>query len=506
MQARTVVLCILDGWGTSTELTGNAPLLAHTPTIDKIMRECPNATLITHGQDVGLPRGQMGNSEVGHMNIGAGRVVNMDLGRINSAIKNGTYAANPALDRFLSRIKVSGGKVHLMSLLSDGGVHGHISHLSATMKILHENKLTTALHVIADGRDVAPSSIKKFLHQLYKIMPSNTFVASLTGRYYALDRDNRWDRIKKAYDAMILGKAEMEFQSIEDAVTSGYNKSLLDEFLPACTIGNYEGANDGDGFFCMNFRADRARQLISAINDPNFQEFDVSNRPYWAAVLGMVSYSNQHDLYMGSCFPKQNIKNTLGEWIAKYGKSQFRLAETEKYPHVTYFFNGGQEAPLEKEQRLMPASPRVPTYDLKPEMSSKAVTNSLIKAIKKNFDLVVVNYANPDMVGHSGNLKAAVMACEAVDRAIAEVLPVLKSTASIMLLTADHGNCESMIDLETGLPHTAHTTNPVLISLVNGPDGVGLSNGGKLSDVAPTILSLMRIPPPQEMTGRSLLC
>ena len=505
MQAKPVVLCILDGWGLSASATGNAPAEAHTPTVDRIMESCPNATLITHGRDVGLPKNQMGNSEVGHTNIGAGRIVAMHLGQIDLAIETGGFTKNPALNDFIVKLKSSSGTAHILSLLSDGGVHGQFSHLIATLKTLYDNNIPTALHIIADGRDVAPKSIMTYLAQLQDQMPRNTFIATLTGRYYALDRDNRWERVKDAYDAIMYGSGVQHFESTIKSIEVGYKNGQSDEFLPASVIGNYKGVQNGDGLFCLNFRADRARQILSALADPKFTHFDRSKKPHWIAVLGMVPYSDHHETFMGTCFPKQAIKNTLGEWVSRQGKKQFRLAETEKYPHVTFFLNGGQELLYSGEERHMPPSPKVATYDLKPEMSSDSVTESLIEAIKTEFDLIVVNYANPDMVGHTGDLAAAVKACEAVDRCLGAVLPVLKEVGGVMLLTADHGNCETMIDQLSGLPHTAHTTNLVPIALVNAPSGVGLCEGGRLADVAPTLLTLMGLPLPPEMTGRSLL-
>ena len=505
MQAKPLVLCILDGWGFSAEKVGNAPYLAKTPAIDHIMRNYPNSKLVTHGKDVGLPVDQMGNSEVGHFNIGAGRILQMALNQIDLSIESGAYAQNRALNSFSSQVKASGGTAHLMSLLSDGGVHGHLSHLVATLEILYREQVPTAVHLIADGRDVAPSSITGYLAKFCKDLPPTAFIATLTGRYYALDRDNRWDRVKKAYYAMILGQAEKRFSTAEAAIEEGYRKCLSDEFLPACTIADYEGSKDGDAFFCLNLRADRARQICSAVADNNFQEFEIPHRREWSAVLGMVPYSEKHNRYMDICFPKKEIKNTLGEWIARQGKTQFRLAETEKYPHVTFFFNGGQETPHAGEDRWMPASPKVATYDLQPEMSSEEVTTALIKAIYKRFDLIVVNYANPDMIGHTGNLEAAILACEAVDKCVGKALDALKAVGGVMLLTADHGNCETMVDLTTSMPHTAHTINLVPIALVNGPCDVGLKEGGRLADIAPTVLSIMGLPSPPEMTGRSLL-
>ena len=505
MQAKPVVLCILDGWGLSTSNTGNAPALAHTPTIDHILETYPHSTLITHGPSVGLPKDQMGNSEVGHTNIGAGRIVAMDLGQIDLAIETGAFKKNSALNVFIEKLKSSGGTAHILSLLSDGGVHGQFSHLIATLKSLNEHNIPAALHIVADGRDVAPKSIISYLTQLQDQMPPNTLIATLTGRYYAFDRDNRWERVKDAYEAMVHGTSAQHFESAEKAIDAGYQNGKSDEFLPASVIGHYKGVRDGDGLFCLNFRADRARQILSALADPEFADFDRDNRPSWKTTLGMVSYSDRHETFMDTCFPKQVIKHTLGDWVSRHGKRQFRLAETEKYPHVTFFLNGGQELPHTGEERHMPPSPKVATYDLKPEMASEAVTDSLIEAIKTGFDLIVVNYANPDMVGHTGDLTAAVKACEAVDHCLGSVLPTLEKVGGVMLLAADHGNCETMVDQKTGLPYTAHTTNLVPVALINGPAGIGLRDGGRLADVAPTLLALMNLPIPPEMTGRSLL-
>ena len=505
MQAKPVVLCILDGWGLRTSNTGNAPAQAHTPNMDHIMETYPHSTLITHGPNVGLPKNQMGNSEVGHTNIGAGRIVAMDLGKIDLAVETGAFKKNLALNVFMEKLKSSGGTAHILSLLSDGGVHGQFSHLIATLKSLNEHNIPAALHVVADGRDVPPKSIVTYLTQLQDQMTPNTFIATLTGRYYAFDRDNRWERVKDAYDAMVHGTSAQHFESALKAIVAGYQNGKSDEFLPASVIGHYKGVKDGDGLFCLNFRADRARQILSALADPEFAQFDRDNKPSWKTILGMVPYSDHHETFMDTCFPKQVIKHTLGEWVSMQGKRQFRLAETEKYPHVTFFLNGGQETPHIGEERHMLPSPKVATYDLKPEMASEAVTKSLIEAVITGFDLIVVNYANPDMVGHTGDFAAAVKACEAVDHCLGSVLPTLKKMRGVMLLTADHGNCETMVDQKTGLPHTAHTTNLVPVALINAPTGTRLCDGGKLADVAPTLLALMHLPSPPEMTGRSLL-
>ena len=505
MTAKSVVLCILDGWGQSDIKEGNAPALADTPTFDRIMRDCPSSTLITYGPDVGLPSGQMGNSEVGHMNIGAGRVVAMDLGQIDLAIESGEFEKNIALNAFIETLIKTGGTAHLMGVVSDGGVHGHLNHLIAALTAINKAGVPTMLHLFTDGRDVAPSSAMSYLKALNDQLPTNVEVGTLTGRYYAMDRDNRWDRVKTAYDAIIHGVSQSRAKTADEAVEQAYGKNLSDEFIPATVIKGYEGAKDGDGIFCLNFRADRAREILSAIADPVFEDFPTGARPKWASVLGMVNYSDRHNEYMKTCFPKQEIVNTLGAWVAQHGKRQFRLAETEKYPHVTFFLNGGKEPPEKNEDRNMPKSPPVATYDLKPEMSAPEVTKSFVSAIEEGYDLIITNFANPDMVGHTGDLDAAITACSAVDGGLAEVLTALENSGGIMVLTADHGNCETMIDPHTGAAHTAHTLNPVPIALVGGPPDVSLRDGGKLGDIAPTLLDLMGLDVPLEMTGKSLL-
>ncbi|TCL00615.1 phosphoglycerate mutase [Shimia isoporae] len=500
---KPVVLCILDGWGVSEDTTANAPFLAATPNFDAMMAECPNATLITHGPDVGLPSGQMGNSEVGHTNIGAGRVVAMDLGQIDLAIEDGSFFENVALQAFIAKMKETGGTAHLMGVISDGGVHGHLTHVLAAIRAATDAGVPVALHAITDGRDVAPKSALEFIETLDAGMPDGARVATLTGRYFAMDRDNRWERVSKAFDAWVSGEGRTA-SSAGEAVQAGYDRGESDEFVEATVIGDYAGAQDGDGFFCLNFRADRAREILAALAQPGFDAFDVTARPEWAAVLGMVDYSEKHNTYMTTAYPKQEISNTLGEWVAKAGKTQFRLAETEKYPHVTFFLNGGEETPSEGEDRFMPKSPKVATYDLQPEMSSVEVTEQFVAAIEQGYDLIVTNYANPDMVGHTGSLEAAMAACAAVDEGLGKVRAALDAAGGAMIVTADHGNCETMVDPDTGGPHTAHTLNPVPVILVNGPDGAGLRQG-RLADLAPTLLELMGLEQPAEMTGESLI-
>ena len=499
---KPVVLTILDGWGLREDPTANAPKLANTPTMDHLMATCPNATLVTHGPDVGLPKGQMGNSEVGHTNIGAGRVVAMDLGQIDLAIEDGSFFENAAILDFARAVRDAGGRAHVMGVVSDGGVHGHISHIKAAVKMLTDQGVEVVLHAITDGRDVAPTSAKGFIADLQDSLPEGAIIGTVIGRYFAMDRDTRWDRVERAYKAMILGQgasADTAIKAVEHAYDTGQN----DEFIEPCVIGDYSGLAKGDGFFCLNFRADRAREILAAIGDPAFDGFD-REKPALSGLLGMVDYSKSHDAYMTTAYPKQEIKNTLGEWVAKHGKRQYRLAETEKYPHVTFFLNGGQETPEEGEDRFMPKSPNVATYDLQPEMSADEVTDKFVAAVEAGYDLIVTNYANPDMVGHTGDLDAAIKACEAVDAGLGRVLDAVKKAGGAMIVTADHGNCETMVDPETGGPHTAHTTNPVPVILVGGPEGASLDHG-RLADLAPTVLALMDLPKPDEMTGENLI-
>ncbi len=500
---KPVVLCILDGWGLREETAFNAPALAKTPNFDRLMATCPHNTLITHGPDVGLPTGQMGNSEVGHTNIGAGRVVAMDLGQIDLAIEDGSFFKNDALLNFAAKVKAAGGTAHIAGLTSPGGVHSHQDHLVAAAKALTDQGLTVLIHAITDGRDVAPQSAREQLAAFEAALPEGARVVSLSGRYFAMDRDNRWDRVSQAYHAMVHAKGP-RFGSVDAAIAAAYDAGTTDEFIPPAVIGDFAGMQDGDGLFFINFRADRAREILRAIGEPGFDAFDPAPRPALSGLLGMVEYSDAHNAYMTTCFPKRDIVNTLAEWVAKHGKTQFHTAETEKYPHVTFFLNGGKEAPVEGETRYMAASPKVATYDLQPEMSAPDVTVHFVEAIHAGYDLIVTNYANPDMVGHTGDLDAAIAACEAVDAGLGRVIEALEAVGGAMIVTADHGNCETMWDEETNGPHTAHTTNPVPVILFGGPEGATLGHG-RLADLAPTLLELMHLPQPAEMTGKSLI-
>jgi 2,3-bisphosphoglycerate-independent phosphoglycerate mutase len=500
---KPVVLCILDGWGLRDEVEGNAPRLARTPHFDRIMATCPNATLTTFGPDVGLPQGQMGNSEVGHTNIGAGRVVAMDLGQIDLAIEDGSFAVNPPLLDFIATLKETGGTAHVIGLVSDGGVHGHITHMIAAVTALRDHDIPVVIHALTDGRDVAPRSAQGYFQTLSAALPAGVTVATVTGRYFAMDRDNRWDRVANAYHAILRARGETA-TTAADAVDAAYLRGESDEFITPTVLAGYEGARDGDGLFCLNFRADRAREIMAAIGDPDFDAFDTAERPKFAALMGMAEYSDRHMSFMTTMYPKPHIVNTLGAWVAQNGLRQFRLAETEKYPHVTFFLNGGEELPENGEDRFMPRSPNVATYDLQPEMSCGEVTDHFVQAIADGYDLIVVNYANPDMVGHTGDLKAAIAACEAVDEGLGRVLSALETAGGAMVITADHGNCETMVDPETGGPHTAHTLNPVPVAVFGAPAGATLRSG-RLADLAPTVLQLMGLDQPPEMTGKSLL-
>jgi len=500
-----VVLCILDGWGLSEDNISNAPVLAQTPNFDYLWKNYPKTTLLTHGTDVGLPEGQMGNSEVGHMNIGAGRIISMDLGQIDLEIENKNFFKNKNLLKHLQNIKKNNGRAHLMGILSDGGVHGHINHLITSIRLFQSHDVPVILHLITDGRDVAPQSAMEFVNKINPLLSQKVQVGTVSGRYYAMDRDNRWERIQLAYNAIIFGNSDQKTSNIQMAIKKAYEYDFTDEFIPPTVINQYPGIKEIDGFFCLNFRADRSRQILSAIGDPNFLQLEIGNRPRISDLLGMVEYSDNHNTFMAACYPKPKIKNTLGEWVSLAKKKQLRVAETEKYPHVTYFLNGGSEKSFTGEVRNMPHSPKVTTYDLKPEMSSKAVTDTLVDAIDNKYDLIVTNYANPDMVGHTGNLHATIEACEAVDKSLGHLVNALRKVEGTLFLTSDHGNCEVMIDPFTGDPHTSHTLNPVPAILFNGPKNKSLSNGGRLSDIAPTILELMDLKPPPEMTGNSLL-
>ncbi len=504
MSKKPVILCILDGWGQRAEREANAVALADTPNFDRIWRDCPHAQLAAHGPAVGLPEGQMGNSEVGHMTIGAGRIVWMDLPRIDKAIADGEFVANAQLQAFVAALKRSGGTAHLAGLASPGGVHAHQRHIAAAAQAIAAEGVPVSVHAFLDGRDVAPKSAGGQIAELEAALPGIARIATVSGRFYAMDRDKRWDRVEAAAKAMLRAEGDAA-ASAADAIQAAYARGETDEFVTPAAIGDYRGVRDGDGLFFLNFRADRAREILGALVDPDFDGFTVAPKPHWAAVLGMVEYSDRLDELMPAMFPSADIANTLGAWVAGKGVRQFRIAETEKYPHVTFFFNGGVETPDAGEERYMAASPKVRTYDMQPEMSAPEVSAHLADAIRSgDYGLIVCNFANPDMVGHTGDLDAAIKAVEAVDRGLGQALDALAEVGGAMLVTADHGNCEVMVDPETGGPHTAHTLNPVPVVMVGGPERARLRSGG-LCDLAPTLLALMGVPKPPEMSGQSLI-
>jgi 2,3-bisphosphoglycerate-independent phosphoglycerate mutase len=503
IQRRPVMLAILDGWGWREDAADNAVRLARTPGFDKLWETCPHALLHTSGKDVGLPDGQMGNSEVGHLNIGAGRVVLQDLPRINQAVDNGEIAKAPALLKLIESLRKSHGACHLMGLVSPGGVHSHQDHAVALAKVLASAKVTTVVHAITDGRDTPPQAGAEYVERLSAALPSQATIGTVCGRYYAMDRDNRWDRIAKAYGAMVAAEGP-HFADALAAIADAYAHKVGDEFIVPAVIGGYRGMKDGDGVLCFNFRSDRVRQILTALLDPKFSAFARPRVVRFAAATGMAQYSEELDKLLSTMFPPLSLANVLGAVVAKAGRTQLRMAETEKYPHVTYFLNGGEEHRFAGEDRILVPSPKVATYDLQPEMSAPELTERALAAIGSDqYDLIVLNYANPDMVGHTGKLDAAIKAVETVDAGLGRIVDAIRGAGGALLVTADHGNCELMRDPQTGGPHTAHTTNPVPVVLVG--EGEAALAEGKLADVAPTLLELMDLPQPPEMTGRSLI-
>jgi len=503
-ERRPVVLVVLDGWGWREDVADNAIRQAKTPSFDRLWSAGPRSFLRTSGRDVGLPDGQMGNSEVGHLNIGAGRVVMQDLPRINDAVASGEIARAPALTDFVQKLRQSRGTCHLLGLVSPGGVHSHQDHAAALARILADAGVPTVLHALTDGRDTPPQSADEYLQALIAALPAAVPIVTVCGRYYAMDRDKRWERVAKAYDTIVAAEGP-RFADARMAVSDAYSKQMFDEFIVPAVIGNYAGMHDGDGVLCFNFRADRVREILAAMIDPAFSGFARKHVVRFAAAVGMAQYSEELDKRMQTIFPPQTYPNILGEVVAAAGRTQLRMAETEKYPHVTYFLNGGREEPYSGEDRVMVPSPKVATYDLQPEMSAPELTAKAVEAIRSGkYDLIVLNYANPDMVGHTGSLPAAIKAVETVDTGLGKIADAIESVGGALLVTADHGNCEMMRDPETGGPHTAHTTNPVPLVLLGARNRALLADG-RLADIAPTLLELMDLPKPSEMTGVSLL-
>ncbi|MDF1722720.1 MAG: 2,3-bisphosphoglycerate-independent phosphoglycerate mutase [Minwuia sp.] len=495
-----VVLCILDGWGHRDDPADNAIALADAPNWRRLSRTCPQTMIETSGLAVGLPDGQMGNSEVGHMNIGAGRVVMQDLPRIDAAIQDGSLRADPRLKAMAERCPT----VHIIGLLSPGGVHAHQDHIVALAQTLVDGGASVLVHAILDGRDTPPKSAGDYLDAVDRALPHGAALATLIGRYWAMDRDKRWDRIELACNALVNGVAT-PFPDWQSALEDAYAADETDEFVKPRRLAAFDGMADGDGLLMANFRADRAREILTALLDPHFDGYVRSRRLTFGAAIGLTEYSQALNPFLETLFPSEDLPDTLGEVVSRAGKTQLRISETEKYAHVTFFLNGGQEQQYEGEDRILIPSPDVATYDLQPEMSAAEVTGHLVKRIRdRQTDLIIVNFANPDMVGHTGDLAAAITAVETIDGCLGALSEAILEADGTLLITADHGNLEMMRDPETGQPHTAHTTNPVPLTMVNGPADMVLQPG-RLADLAPTVLRLMGLAQPAAMTGSCLL-
>lgn len=502
MPQKPVMLIILDGFGYREDTADNAVALANTPNFDRLWASSPHALLYTSGRVVGLPDGQMGNSEVGHLNIGAGRVVMQELPKIDTAIEDGSLAKNQTILNFIAALKASGGTAHLLGLVSPGGVHAHQTHEVALAKILSEAGVPVMAHVWTDGRDTPPESGLDYVTRYQTALGAHAKIGTLVGRYYAMDRDQRWERVSQAYELLVDGKG-VAFPTAEAAIKASYANSVTDEFIKPAVIGDYVGIKDGDAIICANFRADRVREVLTALLDPTFTGFK-ARQPKLVGAVGMTAYSDALAPFMQTVFPPEQLDDILGEVVAARGLHQLRMAETEKYPHVTYFFNGGVEQPFPNEDRILVPSPKVATYDLQPEMSAPELTEKAVAAIGTGkYDMIILNFANPDMVGHTGVLAAAIKAVETVDNSLGKIWEAVHQQGGAILVTADHGNCEMMRDPVTGGPHTSHTTNPVPVFLAGGPEGAKLHDG-VLADLAPTILKLLGVPQPTAMTGKSL--
>ena len=507
---KPIVLTVLDGWGYRPELAGNAIALARKPNYDRLIREFPNTLIRTSGPSVGLPEGQMGNSEVGHLNIGAGRIVQMDITRIEMLLSSGDFSKQPLLASAIERAR--GHQLHLMGLLSDGGVHSHINHLFALLKLAREAKIEKVfVHCFMDGRDTPPNSGIDYIAQLeQKLREYGGQIATVSGRYYAMDRDNRWERIERAYRALVHGACEASFASAAEAVRASYEKGVTDEFIVPAVITNADQTapraviRDDDAVIFFNYRADRAREMTRALMDPTFTEFVDPARPKNLEYLAMTQYDKAWP-WLRYLIAPEKLQHILANVFAEREYKNLRVAESEKYAHVTYFFNGGIEKPFVGEERVMIPSPKVPTYDLKPEMSVESVADTVVHAIEKgDFDAIIMNFANADMVGHSGKLEATIKAVESIDVALGRIFQALRPRGGAWIITADHGNAETMIDPVTGGPHTYHTTNPVPFILLTEDDRLELAPGGSLRDISPTLLGVLDVPEPPEMTGRDL--
>ena len=505
-KVRPAVLLILDGWGMSDNTDHNAIAAAKKPVWDSLWATYPHTAIRTSGPAVGLPGGQMGNSEVGHLNLGSGRVVYQEFTRIGRSIRTGSFFSNRTLTDAVDLAIENRSAVHILGLLSPGGVHSHEEHIHAMAKLAVERGVERVyLHAFLDGRDMPPKSAEPSLRAMDAEFAQlgNGRIATLVGRYYAMDRDHRWERIRQAYDLITLGRAEYGARSAVEALHQAYDRGETDEFVSASTVGEPVRVSDGDVVVNMNYRSDRARQITRAFTEPDFAGFERELVPRLGTFVSLTEYSKDFDIPVA--YPPERLENTLGEYLANLGLHQLRIAETEKYAHVTFFFNGGIEAPNEGEERILVPSPQVPTYDLQPEMSAPEVTDRLVEAVHSGkFDAIICNYANGDMVGHTGNYAAAVKAVEVLDECIGRVTKAVLEAGGELLITADHGNAEQMTDVRTKQAHTAHTLNPVPLIYV-GKSAPGLMDNGALCDVAPTLLQIMGLSQPAEMTGRSLL-
>jgi 2,3-bisphosphoglycerate-independent phosphoglycerate mutase len=508
MKEKVKMLMILDGFGNNANKEGNAVLLANTPNIDKLMKKYPVTEVYTSGLNVGLPEGQMGNSEVGHTNIGAGRIVYQELTRITKSIEDGDFFTNEEFIAAIDNCKKNNSKLHILGLLSDGGVHSHIRHLFALLEMAKRRDFEDVyIHCFLDGRDTPPASAETYIMKLEEKIKEKGVgkIASISGRFYAMDRDKRWERVKKCYDAIVNGEGN-KAGSVISAIESSYQKEVFDEFVEPTLICNGDTPiatiEKNDSVIFFNFRPDRAREITRALVDPNFDGF--KNKDLNLHFVCFTSYDETMP-NVNVAFKKEPLVNTFGEIVSKKGYTQLRIAETEKYAHVTFFFNGGEEKQYKGEDRILVPSPKVETYDMKPEMSAYEVTEKVVDAIdNEKYDCIILNYANPDMVGHTGNLDAAIKAIETIDECVGKVVKSILAKDGTLLITADHGNSEQMIDYKTGEPHTAHTTNPVPLILVSNNEKYKIKSG-KLADLAPTLLDLMNIEKPKEMTGESLL-
>jgi 2,3-bisphosphoglycerate-independent phosphoglycerate mutase len=502
-----LVLCILDGWGERQKADDNAIEIARAPNWHRLKARWPHAQLQASEHYVGLPDGQMGNSEVGHTNIGAGRLVLQDLPRIDAAIAEGKLAGMPALCGFIGKLKASRGTAHLIGLMSPGGVHSHQRQIAALARILAEAGVPVAVHAFLDGRDTPPKAAGSYLKQFQEDVAGSRDVqiATLCGRYYAMDRDKRWDRVERAFRTIVSGAGERADDPLQ-AVEGAYARAETDEFVAPTAIGDYAGIHDGDGLLIANFRADRVREIAASLLDPEFSGFARERQIAFCATLGLVEYSTELNQILATLFPPENLDDSFGEVVSAAGLTQLRIAETEKYAHVTFFFNGGRETVFPGEERILVPSPKVATYDQQPEMSAPELTDKVIEAIRSgSFDVIVLNYANTDMVGHTGRIDAATKAVETVDVCLGRLAEAVEQAGGTLVITADHGNAEMMRDPETGEPHTAHTLNPVPFVVANPPAVIGHLENGRLSDIAPTLLEILGLTKPAAMTGHSLI-